>query len=325
MARNTYELIFEAVDSTSRSVKRIESSIDSLDRKTKNVNGALSRLGSIGGRVGGALGKLAIAGTAAAGAFAFLAKRNLDALDALGKTAGKLGVTTNFLSEYAEVAKEAGLEQVQFNVGLQRFLRRLGEAQKGTGTLLKPLKELGINVKDANGNFKNGTDVFEEYIAKLSGVTNESAKLRLAFAAFDTEGVAFVNVANLGAGAIASIREEAVKAGLSLDKDLVEGAENANDAIGNLLRRARGFSLQFFGALAPGIEKLADDITKAVDEAIAGGGGMDAFAKRLAADFLRASSDLIEGLGILFDGFINSFNAATNIAKQVVVSISKIP
>ena len=105
MAKNTYQLIFEAVDKTSGSVKNIEKSVSSLDKKTKNANSALKRLGSIGGKVAGVLGKLALAGTATAGAFAFLAKRNLDALDALDKTAGKLGVSTKFLSEYAEVAK----------------------------------------------------------------------------------------------------------------------------------------------------------------------------------------------------------------------------
>ena len=168
MAKNTYSLIFEAVDKTSGSVKNIEKSVSSLDKKTKNANSALKRLGSIGGKVAGVLGKLALAGTATAGAFAFLAKRNLDALDALDKTAGKLGVSTKFLSEYAEVAKEAGLETTQFNVGLQRFLRRLGEAQQGAGTLVKPLKELGVSVKDSNGNFRAGTDVFNEYINNLT-------------------------------------------------------------------------------------------------------------------------------------------------------------
>ena len=322
MAKNTYQLIFEAVDKTSGSVKNIEKSVSSLDKKTKNANSALKRLGSIGGKVAGVLGKLALAGTATAGAFAFLAKRNLDALDALDKTAGKLGVSTKFLSEYAEVAKEAGLETTQFNVGLQRFLRRLGEAQQGAGTLVKPLKELGISVKDGNGNFRDGTDVFNEYIKKLSGVSNESAKLRLAFSAFDTEGVAFVNVANLGAEAIEGIREEAKKAGLSLGSDLTKAAADANDALLNLIRRARGFSLQFFGALAPGIELLADEITVALDEAISGAGGMEAFAKDLAADFIDASSTFLSGAAKLFDGFTNSVALAGNVIKQLLVSLS---
>tara|TARA_R100000030_G_scaffold86406_1_gene69849 strand:+ start:7747 stop:10623 length:2877 start_codon:yes stop_codon:yes gene_type:complete len=324
MAKNTYELIFEAVDNTSKNVKRIERSVDSLDKKTKSANSALRRIGSIGGKVAGVLGKLAIAGTATAGAFAFLAKRNLDALDALDKTAGKLGVSTKFLSEYAEVAKEAGLETTQFNVGLQRFLRRLGEAQQGAGTLVKPLKELGISVKDSNGNFRDGTEVFQEYIRKLSGVSNESAKLRLAFSAFDTEGVAFVNVANLGAEAIEKIREEARKAGLSLGDDLTKAAADANDALGNLIRRARGFSLQFFGSLAPGIQVLADEITLALDEAISGAGGMEAFSKDLAADFITASQSFLTGAAQLFDGFTNSVNLAGNVIKRLLVSVSGI-
>ena len=325
MAKNTYELIFEAVDNTSKSVKRIESSVERLNQKTKNANSALSKIGTIGGKVAGTLGKLALAGTAAAGAFAFLAKKNLDAIDALGKQATKLGVSTKFLSLYSEVAREAGLSQEGYVVGVQRFIRRVGEAQKGVGTLIKPLQELGISLKDNNGNFKAGEEVFKEYIASLGGVEDGARRLALGFAGFDSEGTAFVNIAEMGSKAIQQIIKDAQLAGMAFDEDFVRGAERANDAIVRFTRRARSGFANFFVALAPGIEELANNLTQAIDEAIAGAGGMEAFSRRLAADFIRAGADLITSIASIFDGFIQGFNATTNVLKQVIVSISKIP
>lgn len=319
---NVYSLIFEIADKTKAGAASINRNLKAVNEQAQKVKSALGGLGSAASSAVGALGKTAAAATAAAGAFAFLAKKNLDSLDALGKTASKLGVSTKFLSEYSLVANQAGLSTDQFQTGLQRFIRRLGQAQQGTGELEKPLAQLGINMKDANGNFREGTDVFQEFITKLGQTTNKSQQLALAMGAFDTEGVAFVNIASMSAKEIANLRHEAELAGTSIDEKLTQSAAEANDKLELLLLRAKGFSLQFFGAMAPAIANLADDIKKALDEAVAGSGGMEAFANRLAGDFLTQSANLLETLSAMFDGFTNSLRMATNVLKQVLVSLS---
>ena len=319
---NVYGLIFEIDDKTKSGANSINRNLNKIKSTTDKVKIALGGIGNAAGKAVGALGKTAAAATAAAGAFAFLAKRNLDALDALGKTASKLGVSTNFLSEYSLVANQAGLSTDQFQTGLQRFIRRLGQAQQGTGELVKPLEQLGINMRDSNGNFREGTDVFDEFITKLGGTTNKAQQLALAMGAFDTEGVAFVNIAAMGASEIANLRREAELAGISIDENLAKGAERANDALQLLLLRGKGFGLQFFGAMAPAIETLADDLKAAIDEAVAGSGGMEQFARGLAADFVSGTADFIDTLAMMFDGFTNSMATATNVLKQLLVSIS---
>lgn len=319
---NVYGLIFEIDDKTKAGATSINRNLNKISGNADRVKKALGGIGSVASSAVGALGKTAAAATAAAGAFAFLAKKNLDALDNLGKTANKLGVTTEFLSSYGFVAKQAGLSTDQFNTGLQRFIRRLGQAQQGSGELVKPLQQLGINMRDSNGNFREGTDVFQEFLTKLGNTTNNAQKLALAMGAFDTEGVAFINIADMGATAIERLRREAELAGLVIDERLAKGAERANDSISSLLARARGFSLQFFGALAPGIETLTQDITNALDEAVAGSGGMEQFARGLAGDFMRGTATFLDTLAMLFDGFRNSLATATNIIQRLLVSIS---
>lgn len=321
MAANVYGLIFEIDDKTKSGARSIGNNLNKIQSGADKAKRALGGIGSAAGKAVGVLGKTAAAATAAAGAFAFLAKKNLDALDALGKTASKLGVSTKFLSSYSLVANKAGISTDQFNTGLQRFLRRLGQAQQGTGELVKPLKQLGVSMTDANGNFRDGTDVFNDFISKLGGTSNEAQKLALAMGAFDTEGVAFINIANMGADAIGRIRKEAQLAGLVIGQDMADGAARANDAITSLLARARGFGLQFFGSLAPGIETLADDITKAVDGAIADAGGIEAFSRELASKFVASTADFIDTLAMLFDGFTNTMNTFTNVLKNILASL----
>ena len=322
---NVYGLIFEVEDKTGSGTRSINGNLRKIESQAAKVRSALKGIGDVAGRAVGALGKTAAAATAAAVAFGYLAKNQLDMLDGLGKTAAKLGVSTKFLSEYSFVANQAGVGTDQFQTALQRFIRRLGQAQQGTGELLKPLQQLGINIKDSSGNFRDQTEVFDEFISKLGGVKNEAQRAALAMGAFDTEGVDLVNVAAMGAREIENLRQQVRIAGASFDEDLVKGAEKANDAINALLLRFKGFSGNFFGAMGPAIEQLAKDITAALDEAVAGAGGMEAFARGLTADFLENAGQFIKGLGTAIDGFINGIAQGINIMKQLIVSISNIP
>ena len=168
---STYELIVEVVDKTSKPINDVNKALGNTNKRAMKVNATVKKMnstfksiGSVGlkgvGSLTRGLRNATLAATAAAGAFAFMAKSSLNQLDALGKTSRKLGVTTEFLSRFQVIANRAGISQETFNMGLQRFLRRLGEAQMGTGELLKPLQKMGIAIKDSNGQFRTGTDVF---------------------------------------------------------------------------------------------------------------------------------------------------------------------
>lgn len=318
---NVYGLIFEIDDNTRSGSRTINRNLDSISKKANAVKNGLGNVGRAASGAMGALGKLGLAATAAATAFGFLAKKNLDALDALGKTASKLGVSTKFLSEFGFVAKQAGIGTDQFQTGLQRFIRRLGQAKTGTGELVKPLKELGINIKDSSGNFREGSDVFEEFLTKLDLTRDAARKLALSVGAFDTEGTDFINLASMGAKEIANLRREAELAGGSISEKLTKAAADANDAIGALIFRASSFGQQFFGNLAPGITAIADDLKKALDGVIADAGGMEAFSRQLAGDFMSGAADVVDMFALVFDGFLNGFNVAQNALKQILSSL----
>ena len=326
----TYELIVKAVDQTSSPLGKVQATLVETDNKTKKLAKSLKGLGGSAVKTSlkaltGGLKSSAAAATVAAVAFTALAKRNLNALDAIGKTADKLGVSTQFLTEYGEVAERAGLSTEQFQTGLQRFIRRLGQAQAGTGELLKPLKEMGISIKNSSGGFRDGVDVFDEFINKLGETSNKSRQLALAMGAFDTEGVAFVNIAAMGTKQINAFREAARQAGIVIGRDLTQDAAKANDAISQLLDVARGFQLQFFGALAKPIQEAVEALRNNMIIRVEAAGGMEQFARRIASSFLSGVATLIESTAKFIDNLKNAFAEFTNIMKQIIVAISNIP
>ena len=54
-------------------------------------------------------------------------------MDEIGKKADQIGIATDALQELRYVAEGAGVSQAKFTSSLERFSKRLGEAELGTG------------------------------------------------------------------------------------------------------------------------------------------------------------------------------------------------
>ena len=91
------------------------------------------------------VGLTAVAGAAGIG---LLVKSSLQSIDTLGKTATKLGVTSQALQKLRYASNLAGVETRTVDMAVQRFTRRLSEAANGTGEAKDALKELGLNAKE---------------------------------------------------------------------------------------------------------------------------------------------------------------------------------
>jgi len=69
-------------------------------------------------------------------------------MDEIGKKADQIGITTDALQELRFVAEGAGVSQSKFTSSLERFSKRLGEAEMGTGAAKKALEEMGIEATE---------------------------------------------------------------------------------------------------------------------------------------------------------------------------------
>lgn len=323
---NRYEIILEAQDKASRDLVKISAELKKTESNSKKAAAALAKVGGGLGRAGlgvatTGMKSLAAATAAATTAFVVFGTKSLNALDRLEKASTKLGVSTRFISEYGAVADRAGISTEQFSTGLQRFLRRLGQAQLGTGELVKPLERMGISIRDVNGNFREGTDVFEEFINKLGKSGTETQQLANAMGAFDTEGVQFINIAKMSAEEIANIRQEANEAGLVIDDKLAKAAAKAKDRLSALVDVGRGFGLQFFGSLAEPLDKFATDLRKKIIEAVKDSGGMEAFSRNLSAKFLDGLANFIESFSGLIDSMVSRLATISNVINKILVAL----
>ena len=197
---------------------KTKSAFNSVKKSVSGLNASVLSLKTALGGIGLALG---------ARAFVNFAKASLDTADALGKTAARLGLTTTELQTLRFAAEQSGMQTTTLDMAMQRFTRRLSEAANGTGVLKDTFKELGIDIKNADGSLKSADSLLSEVADSMSKIPSQGERVRLAFAMFDSEGVKMVNMLQGGAKELDNTRNELVSLGGVLGGKFISDAQVA--------------------------------------------------------------------------------------------------
>lgn len=217
-----------------------------------------------------------------AGAVVARLQKTISALDDIGKTADKIGLSTDALQELRTVAESAGVSQESLDSSMERFSKRLGEAAQGAGAASKTIKGLGLEASElATMGLDNALSVVADRLAGMSEPTERAAA---AAALFGREGVAMVNLLREGSEGMERMRQEARDLGIILDEEMIRGAEDAQTQL-DLMSRV--ISAQLNSALIDLAPLLVGAATAVADVARALNSGIDA-----VQNFIRPQSDL---------------------------------
>ncbi len=193
--------------------------------------------------------RTAIATLAGSAGLGLLIKRTIDQVDLLSKTSTKLGVTAAALAKLQFAAKLTGVETRQLNMGLQRMIRRIAEAAKGTGEAKDALKQLGIDA--VRVSLLSADEQFLAVARAMEKVQKQSERVRLSFKLFDSEGVSLVNTLAEGEAGLKKIFAEAGRFGTALDDISAAKIVMAKDAITRAQEAFAGLRIALTTSLAP--------------------------------------------------------------------------
>ncbi len=239
--------------------KKTEQGVSSTFSKLSKAAGVLAAV-FVTGRIAKGINDVVV-GTAALG-------------DSVDKVSRKLGVNSDALQELRFAAEQTGVATQQFDVGLQRFIRRSAEAANGTGEAKDALKELGVQLRDSEGNLRAPEELLGDVAEGLKNTGNQSDRVRLAFKLFDTEGVNLVNTLSSGRDALESMRVRARELGGVLDKDLIRLSAEFTDQQNEMSKSLQGLRNIIAKVLLPvwiGFVDATRDMAKTLREPLARG------------------------------------------------------
>ena len=223
------------------SAKRISKVTGDLAQKTAGISKVA------GGVLAGAVG------------LAFKAGQSADELNTLSK---QYGIATDTIQRF-------NYAQELVDVSTDTMLASMTKLTKQVGAGSSAFTELGVEIKDANGEYRKTEDIWYDTLEALSKVENETERDILAMELFGKSAKDLAGIIDDGGAALKAFGEEAEEAGLILGQDALDSANEFNDAIDKLKGTA---SQAFFEAgatlantLLPHLEKLAEVVQKALE------------------------------------------------------------
>jgi hypothetical protein len=129
--------------------------------------------------------------------------------------------------------------------------------------------KIGVSAKDANGEFRDSTEVFYEVLEGLSKIENETERDIVAMSLFGKSADELAGIIDDGGAALKAMGEEAESLGLIMDQDTLDSRNAVNDQIDRLKAQAKGTLAQSgakaMEALLPVFEKVTAAISKLLE------------------------------------------------------------
>ena len=230
------------------------SGFSKVSKATGELSDSLGKLGSEGAKVGAGL--FAGLGLAAGGILA-LAKNTEEYSGHLVDNVKRIGFNVEAYQELQFAAKKSGVSNEDFDKGLQKMTRSLGEAKSGQGALYGFLKKTNPELLKQVLGAKSNEEAFGMLTNSLGGLKDAQKQAAYANIIFGKSGANFTNLANEGADGIAAMRKEARQLGI-LTTQQVEEANKFGDTWDALEQIFAGVKNILGAQLIPVLKQLGE-------------------------------------------------------------------
>ena len=245
--------LVKAAQNAKKSGKAIDSSMISATRSVVAFkNKSVAALQDYAKKAGAAI----VAGTTAvATGLSALTLKSALAADDLNTLAKQSGFST------ADIQKWQYASDL-IDVSIDDIVKSAAKMKKNmistSSTTVDAWNQLGIKVKDSNGQLRNSTTVFYETLTALSKVQNETERDTLAMTLFGKSADSLAGIVDDGGAALQELAGKAEKAGVILSQDTLDSANALNDKVDILKATVKGFAGKVGSELAGRASKALD-------------------------------------------------------------------
>ena len=268
----------KGVDKNSEAYRRVQREIISAESKLKTFNNELRKVGQVNLRAmseqfkqmgsslesaGRSMSQISAAAMALAVSIGALTVKSGQYADELNTLSKKYHIGTDDLQMYAAAAELVDVDVETIAKSHTKLEKSMASAEKGTGGAADAFKALGVDVVDANGNLRDGDEVWKETIQALGEVENETERDALAMQLMGKSAAELNPLIEDGGEAYEQLAETMDKYGLEfVDEETLQKANEFNDkidtikAIGMMALQELGTTLAAY--LAPALDKVVD-------------------------------------------------------------------
>ena len=268
----------QGVDKNSEAYRRVSREIIEAESKLKTFNAELRKVGQVNLRAmseqfkdvgnkltaaGQAMQGLSMAAAAVAASIGAVTVKSAKWADDMNTMSKVYHIGTGELQKYSAAAELVDVDVETIAKSHTKLEKSMASAAKGTGANADAFAKLGIDVTNADGSLREGDAVWQETIAALGLMTNETERDALAMQLMGKSAAELNPLIEDGGETYANLAETLTKYDLDfIDQDTINKANQFNDsldtikAVGMVAFQQLGTTLAAY--LAPAMEKVVD-------------------------------------------------------------------
>ena len=256
-----------------REIIDTEQSMKALEEAAAASNATLAKIGATADKISAGAQKVADktkALSAAAGGLvagvAGMAYKAATLSDDLNTLAKQTGFATDELQKFDYAADRIDVSTETITSSVKKLRKAMVSESADT---VEAWDRLGVSVVNADGSFRDTTEVFYEAVEALSQIENETEKDALAMKIFGNGADQLAGIIDDGGAALKALGEEAENLGLILSQETLDSLNEANDKIDQMKARATALlsvtGAKALEALSPVLDKIVEGLSRIFD------------------------------------------------------------
>ena len=252
-------------DALTREIVSCENELKNAENAAKSFNVTAEKISATAGKMSQKFGSLAektkglsmAAGGALAGMAGLAIKAGKDA-DELNTLSKQTGVATSELQKMQYAADLIDVDTETITGGLRKLKKNLDGHEDSW-------KKVGVQVKDANGQYKDITTIFYDTIKGLSGIENETERDIVAMDLFGKSADELAGVIDDGGAALKELGQQAEDLGVIISDEDLQKANELNDTLDQLKAEILPTIMQLGIEIAEAIMPYIPTIKEAIE------------------------------------------------------------
>lgn len=266
------------VDKNSQEYRQLQREIIVTENQVKTFEGQLRKVGNVNLRAtseqfkeigngltsaGHAMMGLSTAAAAVTGAIGAAAVKSGQWADDLNTMSKVYSISTTELQKYSAAADLVDVSVETIAKSHVKLEKQMLTASKGTGASAEAFQKLGVSVTNADGSLRNGDAVWQDTIAALGGLSNETERDALAMQLMGRSAAELNPLIEDNGETYKMVADTMAKYGLEyVDQDTLNKANQFNDSLDTMkLLGTTAFNqmaTQLSAYLAPAMQRAVD-------------------------------------------------------------------
>ncbi len=167
----------------------------------------------------------------------------------------KTGIAVETLAEFQTAAEQSGVSIEQLAVGMKKLAVSQVEAANGSETMKKAFSNLGVNIKDSNGNLISTDKLIKNISDSFSKAKDGPAKAALAVKLFGRAGTDLIPFLNEGSEGLS-------KFGLKIGEDFAKRSREFEDSMTRIKIAAKNAGIDALEELLPTLQEIVTAFEK---------------------------------------------------------------